>query len=511
MVFRQRHIHFRRWTDLPMSRASMLQTKDRFRRLQIKPEAPVRGALSRLNWAAAWLGCIARPASFCAVIIAALALTAPAMADSLIQVSSAASQKANDSVQWSQIGPDATSLATTFKATSTNGLPVDVSLNGPDSLVAVTCPANPCSWANSSGFNSGDSLIWTSDTANGGNGPITLSFGSGVQGAGALIEADGPAQFTAEIQVYQGNALLGTFNTTSDANGDATYLGVLDQTASNITSVTFSITNCTGDCTDFAIDSLELTSNVVGPTPTPTAKPTPTPTASPTPTATLTPTATPTPVNANLAAQPKTVVFPAQVVLGNNGHTSAPKAIVLSNPRNKRQDVPILLGSVSSSDPEFRPVGCSGQSLPPGGRCQISITFTPNAPGAHQGVVTVANNTVNGPQMITVKGIGRQGALLHRPPALGFGKIATGTQSPPRTVTLINRNPVPMAISSIVSTDQAEFAPSTNCVGQLNAFAICAVSVTFTPATKGFHSAKLMVSDDALNSPQAIKMSGTGK
>ena len=49
---------------------------------------------------------------------------------------------------------------------------------------------------------------------------------------------------------------------TSDVSGDATFIGVLDSTAANITKVTFSLTSCSGDCTDFAIDTVSL--NVPG-------------------------------------------------------------------------------------------------------------------------------------------------------------------------------------------------------------------------------------------------------
>jgi len=45
---------------------------------------------------------------------------------------------------------------------------------------------------------------------------------------GALIQADGPGQFGAQIQVFNGLTLLGTVSTTNDIAGDATYPGVTD-------------------------------------------------------------------------------------------------------------------------------------------------------------------------------------------------------------------------------------------------------------------------------------------
>jgi hypothetical protein len=193
------------------------------------------------------------------LIFSALFSTTAAWADSLVLVTSQATQGANDSVQWSQFGADGTTLGTNSSATSVRGTAATLSLTGSSSLVSVVCPASPCSWAGT-GFTPTDSLIWTSDTGNGGNGPLTLSFSRGISGVGALIQADAPGPFTAQIQVMNGATSLGSFTVASNANGDATYIGVLDQSGANITSVVFSLTPCAGICitTDFAIDTVNL-------------------------------------------------------------------------------------------------------------------------------------------------------------------------------------------------------------------------------------------------------------
>src|SRR6266550_1788391 len=195
----------------------------------------------------------------CGLIVLAVFSTTVARADSLVLVSSQASQGANDSVLWSQLGADGTTLGSAAAATSTRGSSVTLSLAGSNSLVSVTCPASPCSWTGA-GFTAGDSLIWTSDTGNGGNGPLTLNFSRGVSGVGALIQADRPGQFTAQIQALNGATSLGSFTVASNANGDAAYIGVLDQSGANITSIVFSLMICAGTCTDFAIDTVNLNS-----------------------------------------------------------------------------------------------------------------------------------------------------------------------------------------------------------------------------------------------------------
>ena len=193
----------------------------------------------------------------CGLIVLAAFSTTAAWADSLVLVASQTGQGANDSVRWSQLGADGTTLGSSSSATSGGGSTIMLTLGGPSSLVSVACTASPCSWTGA-GFTAGDSLIWTSDTGNGGNGPLTLSFSRGMSGVGALIQADGPGQFTAQIQAFNGATSLGFFTVASNANGDAAYIGILDQTGANITSVVFSLIACAGTCTDFAIDTVSL-------------------------------------------------------------------------------------------------------------------------------------------------------------------------------------------------------------------------------------------------------------
>src|SRR5260370_11686963 len=223
------------------------------------------------------------------LMLASLSATPICRADSMLAVRSIGAQNANDFVHWSQLGTDATVPGGSFTATSENGRSITVSLAGPTSLRAIECPAALCSW-NGVGFNAGDALVWTSDLGNSGNGPLTLGVGTPVSGLGAFIQADGPSQFTAQVQVFNGASSLGTFPVTSNTNGDAAYVGVIDQTGANISSAIFSITSCEGACTDFAIDTVNLKASALA-TPTPTASSTPTPSKPPTKTPTATPTA----------------------------------------------------------------------------------------------------------------------------------------------------------------------------------------------------------------------------
>ncbi len=117
------------------------------------------------------------------LVVAILLAAGDASADSLVFVTSQAGQSANDSISWSQLGANLTVLGSSASVTSSASLAATVTLAGPNSIISVVCPAASCSWSGS-GFTAGDSLIWTSDAANGGNGPLTLSFGKSISGAG---------------------------------------------------------------------------------------------------------------------------------------------------------------------------------------------------------------------------------------------------------------------------------------------------------------------------------------
>lgn len=279
-----------------------------------------------------------------------------AWSDSLVAVSSQAAQGANDSLHWSQLGPDGTILAAGFTAKSASGLTVTANLAAPNGLASVVCAATPCSWTGT-GFAAGDTVIWTSDAANGGSGPLTLNFGSGVSGVGALVQADGPGQFTVQIQAFNGSNSLGTFTSTSNAQGDAVYIGVLDQTGANITSVEFSLTSCTGTCTDFAVDTPSL--NV-----------------------------------------PNATSFPLAVtVTGSGSVTSAPSGITCPSvcTANFSSGTSVLLTATPSSGSTFAgwSGACSGV-----GACSVSMT------AAKSVTATFSITSTSFPLMVTVAGTG---------------------------------------------------------------------------------------------------------
>ena len=440
-----------------------------------------------------------------------LIAAAPVLADSLTLVTSKTTQAGNDSINWSQLGADATSLTASFPATSTEGLSVTCGLAGSGSLTSVVCPETPCSWAGvSSGMSPGDELIWTADTGNSGNGPLTLTFSSNIGGGGAFVQADGPGQFTVELQAYNGTTSLGSVSESSDTSGDPIYIGLKDTTGININELVFSITSVSqGDPTDFAVDLVEL--NNTGPTPTPTASVVPTPTATPTPGG---------PTNTVLTYTPHKLAFAAAAFADQTGASSAPLKVKVTNPKNKT-NVAVLFTSPTISDPDFvidtnpATTTCTdGFVLNPGAHCFVGLIFQPAAVGAHSGALDILNNAHNSPQIVSLSGTGKSPGLMISRTAIAFGKVAVGTPSKTQNVTLTNKSPVPIALSSILPTGSGFSIASSTCgstLGHVAGSNSCVIGVIFTPGASGAAAGALTITDDARHSPQKITLSGRGK
>lgn len=178
---------------------------------------------------------------------------------------------ANDSMSWSQLGPDGSAIVGPFTALSALGVVVtgnfDVSPPDNQGLVAVVCPGASvtptCSWVNAGpGFNAGDTLLgaFTPDgIGSDGTGPLSLSFSSPVEGVGAWFEAEAYGTYTGAIEAFDGSTLLGAFGAPSDQNGDPVFNSILE-TSPIITSVEFA-TSCMKcyELQGFGIDTLLMT------------------------------------------------------------------------------------------------------------------------------------------------------------------------------------------------------------------------------------------------------------
>ena len=131
------------------------------------------------------------------------------------------------------------------------------------------------------------------------------------------------------------------------------------------------------------------------------------------------------------------------------------------------------------------------------GSANATLFFTDNAPGSPQGVSLTAN-VINPKISISTT-------------TVSFGTHKVNSTSS-KTVVLKSSGTTVLNFASIVlgGTNSADFTKSGCTSSTLAAGASCNLTVTFKPIAKGSRSAFITITDNALNSPQKITLTGTG-
>jgi hypothetical protein len=196
----------------------------------------------------------------------------------------------------------------------------------------------------------------------------------------------------------------------------------------------------------------------------------------------------------------------------------AVRAVILTNTGNAAMSVgkPQVSGNNDSDD--FIPLSLCPSTLAAGKSCQIIVTFTAdNDNYSPTATLSVTDNAPGNPQTVQLSGTVINPKASLSAYSLSFGKQTVGTPSAAKTVTFTNTGTTPLVLSTL--TVSGYFAlvpappPAITCVngGTLQPAASCTIAVTFTPLVTGPESGKVVITDNALLSPQIILLSGTGK
>jgi len=181
---------------------------------------------------------------------------------SAILVTDPANLSGGDIFLWSKLGINGATVYNTFDPAAPSDISSGKLLSGNATLVQ----ADGVTFQADNGIGQNDALLLTE-----GNQfmpeSVALKTTSSETGLGAYIQAandagDAGTQFTARIQAFAGvTSVLDTI-VTSDANGDAVFLGVSD-TAKEITNVIFSLTDQNGHpvAGNFVLDQLYILQN----------------------------------------------------------------------------------------------------------------------------------------------------------------------------------------------------------------------------------------------------------
>ena len=204
--------------------------------------------------------------------------------------------------------------------------------------------------------------------------------------------------------------------------------------------------------------------------------------------------------------QPVVALSPLSLSFGNQlvGTTSAAQPLTLNN----TGDAPLSISSLTASGAYAQSNDCVSP-LAPGASCTISVTFTPAAPYARTGTLTITDNAPGSPHVVSLSGTGIGPIAGLSSNTLSFPGQIVGTTSPVEAVTLTNSGNAPLSISSITAT--GDYALTHNCVSPLAPEATCTLSVTFAPTVAGGCGGMLSVADSAAGSPHTVALSGIGQ
>ena len=201
-----------------------------------------------------------------------------------------------------------------------------------------------------------------------------------------------------------------------------------------------------------------------------------------------------------LLLSPAIVGFSNQVVNTQSGT----KTITLTN--NGAQSVTV--SRVSSSGDFGQTNTCLSVSLPQGGQCTITATFTPRVTGAILGAITILDTSATSPHVISLSGTGI-GITTFSPSSVNFGSQLANTTSAAHTVLITNNQSTSLDISSVIASPGYVVASSTcSSAAPLTPNGSCQISITFRPTRTGSFNGALSVSTSA--GPQILNLWGLG-
>lgn len=194
------------------------------------------------------------------------------------------------------------------------------------------------------------------------------------------------------------------------------------------------------------------------------------------------------------------LAFADQVV----GTTSSAQMIDLSN----SGDATLELTNISA-DSDFAESNTCGSSVPAGGSCSLSISFSPSAPGDRSGKLTISDNSLGSPHIIPLSGKGVTGlAITISPASLNFPSQLVGSTSAAQGVTVSNSGNAELGIAGVNAS--GDFSATSNCPASLKPGENCAVSVTFNPKVAGPSVGAVTINDQAPGNPHVVPLAGTG-
>ena len=159
---------------------------------------------------------------------------------------------------------------------------------------------------------------------------------------------------------------------------------------------------------------------------------------------------------------------------------------------------------------------CSNTTLAPSASCTALVTFIPSARGARSAAVQVPDDASGSPQSVALSGTGVAPVAQVTPASIDFGTVNVGATSGHQTVTITNTGDpgqnLLLTSETITGANASDFTfLNDTCFGNfIAAGTSCTIDYTFTPSAAGLRSATVTITDNRLNSPHSVSLTGTG-
>jgi phospholipase C len=183
--------------------------------------------------------------------------------------------------------------------------------------------------------------------------------------------------------------------------------------------------------------------------------------------------------------------------------TSSSFAVTLDNIRT----TDITVSKISTAGDFSQTNNCT--TLKPNQKCTINVTFQPSQTGPRSGTLTVVDNDVTSPQVVSLTGTG--GNVTLNPslyPGVKFNTVDVNTTSKPQAITLTNTGTSALSITSI--TTAGEFSETNTCGTGVAAGGQCIIQVSAAPTTTGALYGSLAVNDSDPTGQQIVRLTSTG-
>ena len=207
-----------------------------------------------------------------------------------------------------------------------------------------------------------------------------------------------------------------------------------------------------------------------------------------------------------IQVNPAGLVFSAQSL----GTTSQSQVVTLTNGDNPITLSSIAIDPTSPNPGDFAVATTCAGSLPPGGQCMITVSFTPQGPALRKASIPITATAPGFTQNVVVPLNGQASTLTLSASSLSFGQQQVGlTPANPLAVTATNNGTSPVTFTNIVTS--GDFSETDDCAkAPLQPTTNCTITITFAPTTAGSSVGALTLTDNAPGSPQIVLLMGTG-